>query len=285
MRGRLQLTALTAALALGAGASCAAELPDIHDAVPGHAHVTYLDLLRQVVPSLAENAANHDLEGHLAKPLRHIAGKDYEGEPPDPLTASTIVESREIVSGGKKRLVVLADLGPDPDRAYNTALLALYDDAPKPRLLDAVDVGVDKDTAFNDQDRLALGPGDTALVTVSEHFNSDQSYDPRVIILVRRDRFQLVDTIFLLNEHGCGWERTETPVFSTRPDPKSPYAAIVLTVTETMKTTDDDCGDDKAPKPYRRIWRTVWSWDAGTGQYVDRAHGLDRLQKLNTDGL
>jgi hypothetical protein len=253
--------------------------------VPGHPHVTYLELLRQVVPSLAENEANSDIEGHLVRPLRHIAGKDYEGDAPDPVTLSSIVESREIMSGGKKRLVVLADLGPDPDRAYNTALLALYDDGPKPRLLDAVDVGVDKDTAFNDQETLSLGPGDTALVTVSEHFNSNQSYDPRVLILVRGDRFHLIDTIFVINEHACGWERTEEPVFTTAPDPGSRYAAIVATVTETLKRNDDDCGEEPVPKAYKRVWRTVWRWDEAKGAYVDRAHGLDKLEKLNSGRL
>jgi hypothetical protein len=285
MRARLRLTAMAAGLALAAGAAGAADFPGLDDAVPGHPHVTYLDLLRQVVPSLAANAANRDVEGQLDKPLRHIAGKTYEGDPPDPLVANSFVEVRQIVSGGKKRLVVLADLGADPDRAYNTALLALYDDGPKPRLLDAVDVGVDRDTAFDEQPQLALGPGDTALITISEHLNSNQSYDPRLLIMVRNDRFHLIDQMFLISERACGWERTETPIFATRPDPGSPYAAIEATVTETLKRTDDDCGEEPVPKAYKRIWKTLWRWDAKKSRYVDTAHGLDRLEKLNAGRL
>ena len=283
MRNAVAMAA--AAIMLWGAAACAADLPHLEDPVTGHSGVTYLDLLRQVAPNLAQNAANNDIEGSLAKPLRHVVGKDYDGEPPDPLVATSFLEARQIVSGGKKRLVLLADLGADPDRAYDTALLALYDDAAKPRLLDAVDVGVDRDTAFNDQDQLALGPGETALITVSEHVNSNQAYDPRLLILLRHDRFQLIDNIFLISEHACGWKRSESPVFATRPDPGSPYAAIVATVTETLKRNDDDCGDEPAPKAYKRIWRTVWRWNAKAGRYVDTAHGLDRLEKLNEGRL
>jgi hypothetical protein len=78
----------TAAVALAAGvlawpalAAATTDLPEVTDAVPGHPGVTYLDLLRQAIPDLAMNAADKQVEGHL-KSLRHIWGKQAEGDPP-----------------------------------------------------------------------------------------------------------------------------------------------------------------------------------------------------------
>jgi hypothetical protein len=281
MRRAIWLAAIVGLLALTGRPGFAASLPDVGDAVPGHPGVTYLDLLRQVVPDLKVGPDNKDIEGHLPRPLRHLAGKTYDGDPPDPVVAEGFLEMRRLTLAGQPRLVLLEDLGPDPDRAYDTALLALYDDTGAPRLLDAVDVGTDRDTAFGDTAVLDLGGGESALVTLSEHLNSNQAYDSWLLILPRADRFRMIDDIMLISDRDCGWDRRETPSFSTLPDPQSPYAQIFVTVSEKRTRLDEDCGDQSVPKPYSRIWRTVYRWDAKTGRYVDRAHGLDALQKAN----
>jgi hypothetical protein len=247
------------------------------DVVPGHPGVTYLDLLRQAIPDLAYNAADKQIEGHL-KSLRHIMGKDAGGDPPDPLIVD-VVEVRHIRAGGRPRLVVLADLGQAEDSAQSTTLMALYDDAPRPKLLDAVDVGVDKETGFNDKpSQIALGPGDDALVTYSEHSNSNQSYQARLVIFVRNDRLRLIDDIFVLSDNACGYQREETPVFTTKP--AAPYAALQVTVTERLKHLDEDCSGQAVPPPYVRTYHAAYRWDAAKGAFV--SHGdLARLDKLN----
>jgi hypothetical protein len=255
----------------------AADLPDAADAVPGHPGVTYLDLLRQVIPDLAVNAADKQVEGHLAA-LRHIQGKHAGGDPPDPVVVS-LLEMRRIKAGGRPRLVVLADLGQSEDSASSTTLMALYDDARKPKLLDAVDVGVDKDTSFNDDpSQIALGPGDDALVTYSEHFNSNQGYRSRLVIFVRNDRLRLIDDFFVLVDSYCGYRREETPVFTTKPG--TPYATLEVTVTEALKHVDEDCGDQAVPAPYVHRYHAAYRWDATKGAFV--GHGdLGKLDKLN----
>ncbi len=251
--------------------------PEVTDAVPGHPGVTYLQLLRQAIPDLAYNAADKQVEGHL-KSLRHIFGKVSEGDPPDPLVVD-FVEVRHIKAGGRPRLVVLADLGADPDRAQDTALLALFDDAAKPKLLDAVDVGVDKDTGFNeDPSQIALGPGDDALVTHSEHGNSNQGYANRLVIFVRGDRLRLLDSFFTLSDVYCGYRRDEKPVFT--PKTGAPYATLEVTVTETLTHLDEDCGDQAVPAPYVHTYRATYRWDAAKAAFV--SHGdLAKLDKLN----
>jgi hypothetical protein len=256
--------------------------PEVTAVVPGHPGVTYLSLLKQVIPNLAYNAADRQAQGHL-KSLRHILGKDSGSDPPDPVVAG-FVEARTIKAGGKTRLALLVDLGQAEDSTQSTTLLALYDDAPRPKLLDAVDVGADKETGLDDHpSQISLGPGDDALVVYSGHGNSNQSYQSHLVIFVRNDRFQLLSDTFVLSDNGCGYDRKETPIFATTPG--QPYAALVVTVTETLTRSGDDCGDQSVPKPYKRIWRTIWKWDAAAGRFVDTAHGLDKLDKLNQGRL
>lgn len=284
----MQRRATIAAAALGLAAALARsqpataqtpELPpQVGDAVPGHPGVTSLDLLRQVIPDLAYNSATKQVEGHL-KFLRHILGKDAQNDPPDPVVLQYGVEVRRIRASGRPRLALLADLGQPDESVASMDLLALYDDGPKPKLLDAVDVGVDKLSGFNDNpSQISLGRGDDALVTYSEHFNSDQSYAQRLIIFVRGDRWKLLDDISLLSDQYCGYKRQEEPAFATKPG--TPYGALTVTVTETLTHTDEDCGDQVVPAPYAHTYRSTYRWDAAKGEFV--AHGdMDRLDKLN----
>jgi len=277
MRNGAMMAAGALVIACPAGAFAAPDLPEVGDAVPGHPGVTYLDLLRQAIPDLAMNAADKQVEGHL-KSLRHIMGKGQAADPPDPLVVD-FIEVRHIKSGGRPRLVVLADLGQAEDSAQSTTLLALFDHAAKPKLLDAVDVGVDKDTGFNENpSQIALGPGDDALVTYSEHGNSNQSYQARLVIYVRGDRLRPIDEVFVLSDNACGYQREETPAFTTKP--ATPYATLEVTVTERLKRLGEDCGDERPPAPYVRTYRATYSWDAAKGAFVEKGD-LAKLDKLN----
>jgi hypothetical protein len=255
--------------AMVAGAAVAdTTLPEVSDVVPGHPGVTYGDLLERAIPKAP------------VKPLRHLAGKAFEGEPPDPLAANGF-EAVRVKAGGRDRIVLLIDLGEDPDRAQGAALMALFDDGPTPRLLDEADVGVDKDTGFNDPTRLSLGPGDDALITLSEHSNSNQAYVGRLLVFVRGDKLQLIDDVSTFQDQGCGWRRDETPTFTTRPDPGRAYRRVDVVIREVLKRTDEDCGDDKVPRAYARAWRGAWRWDASRGAFKSTSADLDRLDTLN----
>jgi hypothetical protein len=249
--------------------------------VRGHPDLTYADLVRSAVPDLATNTADGTLQGHLAKTFRHVAGHDYEGDQPDPVTLN-LVEDQRIVVGGRRRIAILAELGPDPDRAYDTALLMLFDDSPRPKLLDAVDVGVDKDTSLSEHPILKLGPGDDALVTYSEHFNSNQTYANWLIVMARGDRLTLVDQFFALQEGFCGWRSEQDPTFSTRPDKGRPYWRIDVAVRDVITHEKEDCGDEKQPKAHVRVWRDAYRWNAAVGRY-ESSGALKRLDKINFD--
>ncbi|HEX3915728.1 MAG TPA: hypothetical protein VHW60_00200 [Caulobacteraceae bacterium] len=273
-----------AALALGAvpGGALAytGTIVDAGDKVAGRPDLTYQDLVREAVPSLVLSPTDHRVEGHLRPRPRHLAGPNYEGDPPDPAVLG-MIESLNLMVGGKVRLALLADFGQDPDRVQDTALLMLFDDSPKPKLLDAVDVGMDRDTVFAEDALVPLGAGDSVLITMSEHSNSEQTYDTAMAILVRGDRFQLIATPSTLSDRFCGYQRTELPTFATKPDGAGPYPELDLTVTETLKLTDEVCPDDVMPAPYTRSFHASYRWDAAKRRFVGDETGLEALDKEN----
>jgi hypothetical protein len=271
-------------LALSAAPAAAASVKP-GDSVPGHPGLTYLDLASEALPSLAANAAdNGAIEGRLPDPApRHLGGKTYDGDPPGPVTLGWMQDLR-IVAGGQKRMLILADLGPDPDRAQSQTLLLLFDDGAKPKLLDMADVGVDLDTEFDEaQPTLPLGPGDEAIMTVSEHSDADLSYDGHVLLFVRQDRLQAIATFFLINSNACGWEQRQSVRLSTRPAPGRPYPDIDLRLVHRIQhNADTDCGGT-IPKPVSRRFDALYRWNESLGQFTTTSKALKEMEKLTWD--
>jgi hypothetical protein len=278
-RAHAALATTLALLALSFARSADAKPVDLDASVPGHGAVTYFDLLRQVLPDLAKSEDGGKARGHLAKPWRHIAGGGEGGDPPDPIEIGSI-EAVRIRAGGKPRIAVLADLGPSPDRVASTTVLALFDESPDPRLLDAADVGVDRDTSLAEHERLRLGPGDDAVVTYSEHSNTSQTYAAHVLVFARRDRLRLLQRVSTLSHRECGWLLTQDPTFTVLPGPARPYGQLAVAVREVMKSEKTDC-DHPPPRPYARTYRATYHWDAAKGRFTTPSHALERLDKLN----
>jgi hypothetical protein len=277
LRQGASIAGAVAALALG-GVACAGAA-DVHDAVAGHPGVTYLALLRQAIPDLADYPDAKDAEGSL-KRVRHLAGKGFTGQPPDPV-AITAVEDVRFRSGGRPRIAILANLGPSAGSSLSSTLLAVFDDAPRPRLLDVADVGLDIDTGFDVRPTFALGPGDDALVTHSWHANSNQTFGRRLLAILRGDALQPIGIVDTFEDHACGWVRTEEPTFTARPGAGHALPRIDVAVVEAMEPNDEDCAGAKPPKAYQRTWRGGWRWSATTGAYHPAPGDLDRLDKRN----
>ena len=210
-----------------------------------------------------------------------MIGKESDDDPPDPATLGGL-ETLRFKSGGQPRIALLADFGHSDERVEDFALLMVFDDAGrKPSLLDAGYVGIDKDTAFSEHPLIALGPGDDAIVTYSEHFNSNQTYSGWMVSFLHGRRLMMVTAEHLLSDRFCGYERDESPAFTTRAVPGSPYRELDVTVTEAVTHNDEDCGDDKIPRVSKHIYRDIWRWDARAGRFVQRLDGVNRLDKTN----
>lgn len=276
------LLATMAAAGLG-WAARAAELEPVSP-VPGHPGVTYADLVRQAVPDLKLDPSDHQFEGHASAPFRHVAGKVYQAEPPDPLVLG-FIQARTIRVGGKPRLVVLADLGQDPESVQSTALVLLFDDAPKPRLLDVADVATDRDTVLSDDvGKVALGPGDEAIVTYSEHNDADLTMGAYLVVSPIGDRLRLISLADVTSVKLCGWTQIQSVAVTTAPDPAAPYRRVTLTVRSKGSRTGEDC-DPPPPKPQIRVFRAVYRWDAARHAYVTVSSTLKALDAMNEKGF
>ncbi|RWB24043.1 hypothetical protein [Mesorhizobium sp.] len=251
--------------------------PDLGRAVPSHKDTTYLDLARMVIPDLAADKDGF-YRGSMPIEMRHIEGPDSGGSPPV-TSGFSDAGVLPIKAGGKDRLAMLFDLGSSSDSAEGFAVLALYDLAGRPRLLDAVNVAVDRSTYFRDPGKLPIGPSDDAIITLSTHFNSSQGYVSTPLILVRDDRFELIDMIYTFDESLCAYKRTQELAFQTIADGQ-PYAAIKATVTDATLPNGESC-DEPAPEPSSRDISVTYHWN-GTA-YVKGSDALDKLAGENAN--
>ena len=253
--------------------------------MPGHPGLTYLDLIRQVAPDLAKNDDDGHVEGRLAHPPRHVAGPDFEGEAPDPVTVG-FNEDQRIRVGGKPRMALLVDLGQDPERVENMALLMLFDDGPHPKLLDAADVGVDKETSFTDGGPvLHLGPGDDALVTYSGHDDADLTFGAYLVVSTIGDHLGLVTLVRMVSLKFCGLEQhrgRRTIHHPARSRPSLPPDRRSRSARCSSTPTDGDCGPGMIPKAGSHTFRATYRWNAAAHRFETSSEELKTLEYRST---
>lgn len=251
------------------------------DPVPGHPGMTYIDLIKQVVPDLTRHSDDDNkFEGHFATIPRHIAGPDDQGDPPDIVTLG-FVEERRIKIGGQPRIALLADLGPKPDRVEGLALLMLFTDTPQPKLLDDADVGMDKDSVLVEHAVLPLGPGDDALVTYSEHDDADLTMGGYVLISPVGDHLKLVQFLQLTSVVACGWSNMESTKFSTLPDPGRAFRKIEVRVAARFRHTDPSCGASDVPKAHSVVFSAAYRWNAAAHSFETKSDIAARWKAFN----
>jgi hypothetical protein len=182
-------------------------------------------------------------------------------------------------SGGRDRTVLRLDFGPAQDSASGFVVLALFDVTGEPRLLDAADIAFDRWTAFAEPVRLPVGEGDDLLVTRSTHFNSSQGYATTALILLRGDRFALVDTISTFDDRACTFERTQR--LGIRQGTGTPLADIRATVSERTTVSAGQCGEATVPEPGTRNIAVTYRWDAAGERYSADSDAFDVLAREN----
>ncbi|RWB78750.1 MAG: hypothetical protein EOQ50_02750 [Mesorhizobium sp.] len=255
----------------------AVSFPELSSAIPGHQDVTHFDLAKMIVPDL-QAGDDGFYKGSAPIEMRDILGGNDGGSPPETINLPNAAVLA-IKAGGKERLAMLLDLGQAQDSAEGFAVLALYDLTGKPKLLDAVNVGTDQSTYFRDPGKLAIGPGDDALITMSTHFNSNQGYVGTILILVRNDRFEPIDQINTFDENVCAYKRAQDLSFQARGSEK-PYAAIKVTVTDATKPSGESC-EEPAPKAVSHDISVIYHWDKTGSRYVRNSDAFEKLSAEN----
>lgn len=269
---RTALAASTLLLAgMGGASGQSVSFPEPGDPLPWAKDRTYADLVRLAVPGTA---------GAGASEIRHIAGEDAGGGVPAPNAAPRIA-AIPVRSGGHDRMALLLDFGEAGEGASGLAVLALFDMAADPLLLDAADVAFDRRTSFMGPARLPVSIGDDLLATRSTHSNSGQGYATAALILVRDDRLELVDTIFTFDDRACTHERTQR--LDIRQGAERPFRDIVATVTERTAASGEDCGDATAPEPGTRTIAVTYRWDAAGQRYLPGSDAFHVLARENEE--
>ncbi|WP_095082708.1 hypothetical protein [Mesorhizobium sophorae] len=255
----------------------AVSFPELGSALPGHQDVTYLDLARMVIPDLAVDKDGF-YKGGLPIDMRHIEGPDSGGSPPETSGFSNAAVLA-VKAGGKDRLTMLFDLGDSPDSAEGYAVLALYDTSAKPKLLDAVNVAVDRGTYFREPGKLSVSANDDILITMSAHFNSNQNYVATPLIMVRGDKFELIDMIYTFDENLCSYSRKQDVAFQAIADDR-PFAAIKVTVTDATVPNGESC-DDTPPAAASQDISVTYHWDTTASHYAKDSDALEKLAGEN----
>lgn len=254
------------------------DFPAPNTAVNEFGITTYLDLARHFVTDIKPSDSGY--VGTTRIPVRHIAGKDYDN---DGLKAFGFydISTVRMKADGKNRLLVLFDFAQAAQTAQGVAVLALYDIDKEIKLLDAADIGFDESTYFFDQALMPIAPGSDAVLTMSTHFNSNQTYTMHSIIMVQNDRLQLIDKAFLFNERLCAIERQQNIRYAANPGVAKPYAPITVTVTETVTPTGDTCDSAENPTAASQEIRVVYKWNAAAAKYIRDSDALEKLADAN----
>ena len=249
------------------------------DALPGHPGKTFLDLIALVIPDIEEKDGT--FQGTNIIPMRHIDG--HPAEAPGVMNLDTL-SVLNVNSDGKPHVALFFTLGETPGAVESFSLLALFDVAGEPRLLDAVAVGYDRFTSLYGQHKMPVSAGSDVILTMSSHSNSNQAYLTTLMILVRGDRFDLIDSIFTLDERACTYERVQVPRYEARPG-AARFADIRVSITDSITLTGFDCGDDEKPEPMSRTITTIYRWHIDEKKYVPDDDALEQLQDENKERL
>lgn len=252
--------------------------PLVQVVMPG-GQTRFLDLARHFVPDL--DGMDNVFTGKTFNPVRHIGGRDFANEEVETFGLFDVSHVR-MKADGKERFVVLFDFSQAADAAQGVAILALYDlAAGRPKLLDAADIGFDASTYFFDRALLPVSEGTDVILTSSSHYNSSQSYATQSMILVRNDRFELIDSTGLFGERHCGVDRQQVIHYAANPSQGKPYAPITVTVTDTASAIEEACADLKSAQLGTKQIRTTFIWNAGKRRYLPDSDVMERLEKDN----
>ncbi|MCX5889443.1 MAG: hypothetical protein NTY36_08320 [Deltaproteobacteria bacterium] len=287
----LRLAALLAAcLLLLVGSALAAsplvEIKDLKQPVAAGSITTYADLLKLVFP---EPPAG-EKEAPETPPVRSLS--DYFKA--QPLTAKQgygDVLALPIKDRGRPLLLLLVSatgerVGEEGDaEEQHFELLALFQTAPAPKLLDLVDIGQGMTMGMIEgfwckNPLLNLTPATQACMVFQEHFNSSQSYLQIHLLWVRNQRLEELLGVFAFGGKGLCESFATKAVFRTLPDKGREYPKVVARLTVTMEPSpkDEEC-DKQRQRGFTRSYQGTWRWDPAKQKYRQVSGDLDKLYK------
>ena len=255
-----------------------AERFELGQPVPGQAGKTWFDAVKLVVPDLIWQGDN--ATGATSIPLRSVDSNDNELASPEAEFIVHGVDVEPLLAEGRALTLVSFGLGPAAGWAAEIEALAVFDE--NLALLDAINIGQDKLNEIRGTP-IRISAADEAVLTYSEHFNSNQTYGLYALLMVKDGKFQTIDIVGTLGDRWCGHERTQALAVSSQ-DAGIGYWPITVTVTAVQKATaDKDCGDEVRQPGFERTYATTYNWSASMGVYVTEGEGFAALAEENSE--
>lgn len=250
--------------------------------VPGHSGLTWSEALKLLLPDVHPGADGTIEATEIAKARRLDSTDEVV---PEGAFHITWLSARDVVEGGRPRLLVLAEVDQSLSGTPGSALLALIDAAPQPRLLDLVDVGDDRENYLDTGPAAKIGANSDLIMVSSAHLNAGEEYQVRKALFVDRDRFGVIASVFLQSFKVCGYDRVQTAAFSARPQPGAEFGSLELTVTERARRIREDCDPQPRGKAGVTTWRATFAWNANKRSFATKSRALEALTKHNEKGL
>jgi hypothetical protein len=248
--------------------------PEPNDPLPGQVGGTYADLIQLVAPGIVIDDQTYT--GGQSLDIRHLAGWDDPG-----VTLATTGQLHISALPVGSQLALLLDFGTAADEASELDILALFDLADTPRLLDTANANLDQSTSFSKPFPAGLGEEADLLLIQGTHHNSGQGYSLTALTLVRDGRFELIDTILTFRENNCAFERNQS--LDVKPSAAEPFADIVARVVEQTDVPVDACTDPTPPAAGTRTITVTYRWDPATGRYAADSDAFDILARENEE--
>lgn len=252
-----------AAPAAATAASAAAEeVRDFTAAVPGLPGKTWLDLMRQVFPTIApwpppEYGAFIKYSEALPD-IRGIDGEPFSAGCRNPMPLDGLYVQRVVIAD-KRRLIVAPT---DNEGCFAPVALFAADDG---KLLDVADFKQDENTFFGDSFVRRVGSSGQLVMAENTHESSEGGYQIYTLALASADRLIYIGSTFTHNEVDCRkdiWRKATIRLISG----KAGMAAIVGDIETTVKHKTADCSTPQGRDRISRE-RTIWLWDGATGRY------------------
>jgi len=247
----------------------AAELDFIEpsDRVSASFNTTYLDLALQFAPGLNTTPADGS---DLAK-LPHLGGREMSATIAKPAIRS--IERLDIMRNGTPALLLLFDLGSADDAAQTVTVLALYDMASAPRLVDAMDVGLDRETSFQEPRYEALSPEIGMIFLRNSHHNAGEEYLQTSLIGLWKGKLHEVDTVFSMSWNANDRRISTTFVFT----PVKNAAAFDAAVEIKKIQCEDYCDPDSEGLTKIEYLQVRYQWDAASNTFLRPKEAYDRI--------
>lgn len=250
-------------------------IQDFKQKISKDSPVTYLELFHKIFPDINEKGAATKSVG-IRNSVDEQEAETYEGK-----MMVEYADANWLNTDNGKRLMLAIRVTSNGDIGFawgELNLIALYDTAQTPRLLDVADVSGDRETSF--WGTLKIHPKRDAFVFEYRHHNAGENFDAFSFIHVDEDKFKtLFDGFpFLYYGRGCKAEITETGDFKSVNNPRrNSYRDIVFNIKVVGQRYGEDCETPRGKTTKNFTLRA--RWQHGKYQFADDGAELKRLKR------